>query len=481
MERAMRKNLLKTTVAIAVVGAFVASLHGTLAQDTSTDGYYFWKLGHLDGPHDSSRALGISRDGKVAVGSTKVVDFYHAWRMDIDWVLSTETDGIPPLYNELQVQEDIGVIAPSQPSAAYAASDMLSTPVYDLSAGNYFDWGGSLPVGGAKIGKIPYAVEWIPEFISNEHGELVPTYLAAPDFGGGATAIMAYDVTSDGRFIVGTGANQRGEKGFIIDNTLPLDAEGKPIKFPVTVTDTVTAQSLQTSNLQAVSASSTLPLVVAGYGAAKTGNRAFVATNPTLDSSVPAVTFETTALLPMIAGGKYAEAYAMTPDGAIIAGRSDSPRGPQACIWFKDDTGLWVVKALGGLSKKTLNSVATSIAYRPGSPVGELIVVGYSATILSPSEAFVWTGNPVLLDDWIGYMFDLEYILIKTGAGEPSGMGSSWILNQATGVAFGVDGTRIVGWGTNPEGGEDAFLVTAFPFGELDLTYESVVIKDKKK
>jgi hypothetical protein len=32
--------------------------------------FYFWKLGHMDGPHDSSKALGISRDGKVAVGST---------------------------------------------------------------------------------------------------------------------------------------------------------------------------------------------------------------------------------------------------------------------------------------------------------------------------------------------------------------------------------------------------------------------------
>ena len=37
----------------------------------------------------------------------------------------------------------------------------------------------------------------------------------------------------------------------------------------------------------------------------------------------------------------------MTPDGAIIAGRSDSPKGPQACIWFGTTTGEWVVKATG--------------------------------------------------------------------------------------------------------------------------------------
>ena len=79
--------------------------------------FWFWKLGHMDGPHTSSKALGISRDGKTAVGATLVVDFERAWRCDIDWTITTD-DGEPPLYNELQVQEDMGVIAPSYPSAA---------------------------------------------------------------------------------------------------------------------------------------------------------------------------------------------------------------------------------------------------------------------------------------------------------------------------------------------------------------------------
>ena len=101
------------------------------------------------------------------------------------------------------------------------------------------------------------------------------------------------------------------------------------------------------------------------------------------------------------------------------------------------------------------------------------MVVGYSQSILYPSEAFVWAGNPVLEPDdgeeFIGYMYDLEYILIKTGAAEASSMGSSWILNQATGVALNEDLTaRIVGWGTNPEGGIEAWLVDGFPYGELE-------------
>ncbi len=91
--------------------------------ETPIDDFYFWRWGHMDGPHDSAKALGISRDGRTAVGSTVVVDFERAWRSDIDWAIATD-DGVPPLYNELQVQEDIGVIAPSRPSAAYASSDM---------------------------------------------------------------------------------------------------------------------------------------------------------------------------------------------------------------------------------------------------------------------------------------------------------------------------------------------------------------------
>jgi len=48
----------------------------------------------------------------------------------------------------------------------------------------------------------------------------------------------------------------------------------------------------------------------------------------------------------------------------------------------------------------------------------------------------------VLEDDGIGYLYDLEYILIKTGAAETSLMGSMWVLNEATGVSD--DGSRIV-------------------------------------
>jgi len=419
---------------------------------------YYWRLGHMEGPHDSSQALGISRDGKTAVGATVVVDFQRAWRCDVDWAIATD-DGVPPLYNELQVQEDIGIIAPSRPSAAYASSDMTSTPTgYDLPNLS-LDWGGSMPVGTIMAGTVSNSIEWmLPVLDSVDEGD----YVMIPDFGGGISEMMAKDASADGLVMVGYGNNKRGPLAFRADMTDPL----LPVLKTLTITDSIyTEQTLQWTVAEAVSADG---LWIAGYGGTKRGNRAFV--TQVLDPATDPITLSS-VVLPLLGGGQFNEAYAMTPDGAVVAGRSDSSKGPQACIWFVDGTtGEWVVKGLGGLSKKKYDSVAAGIAYKVGSDAGDLMVVGRSQSILYPSEAFVWTGNPVLEDDGVGYLYDLEYILIKTGAAELSGMGSQWILNEATGVS--AAGDRIVGWGVNPEGGIEAWLVTGFPFDTPVFTHE---------
>ena len=159
------KSVLCTIVGVLAVGMLLAVGTFRSAEALDTE-FYFWRLGHMDGPHDSSKALGISRDGKTAVGSTLVVDFQRAWRCDIDWAIATD-DGVPPLYNELQVQEDIGVVVPSQYSAAYASSDMTSSPTgYDLPNRN-LDWGGSTPVGTLNVGRVSYAAQWLlPEALN---------------------------------------------------------------------------------------------------------------------------------------------------------------------------------------------------------------------------------------------------------------------------------------------------------------------------
>jgi uncharacterized membrane protein len=449
--------------------------------------FWFWRLGHMDGPHDSSKAFGISRDGKVAVGSTVVVLFDEAWRLDIDWAISTG-DGQAPLYNELQVQEKIGG------EAAYAASDMDVDENGDtidclyvrddkenpLPGDENFDWCGSLPVGTLTTGTVSYAAEWlwVDTFYDDTAEE--PNYLAIPDFGGGISDMRAKDVSADGTIIVGTGNTMTGLQAFRADTTV-VDEDLVPIPVQLTITDEFyTEQTLQTSSAEAVSADGT---IIAGFGGTSTGNKAFVTTFLGIDETTGEAILES-YVLPAIDGGKWSEAYAMTvtDEGAIyIAGRSDSPKGPQACIWFPGDdpetpeVETFLVKGLGGLSTKKYDSVATGIVFRGDPDVGDLMVVGYSKSILYPSEAFVWSGNPVDTDpeNPVGYMYDLEYILIKTGAGEYSGMGSRWILNEATGVALNADGTaRIVGWGTSPEVGIEAWLVGEYPAGELVFTHD---------
>lgn len=449
---------MKTRNLIIIVGACAVLLlaAGTTTAQDSSDGFFFWRWGHMAGPHDSSKALGISRDGRTAVGATVVVDFQRAWRSDIDWAIST-ADGVPPLFNELQVQEDIGIIAPSEPSGAYASSDMTYTPTYDLPNLN-LDWGGSMPVGTIMGGTVSYGIEWLlPVLDSVDEGDFVKIQ----DFGGGLADMKALDVSADGMIMVGYGNNKRGQVGFYADMTDPL----LPVVKMLTIQDAVTLQTLRSSSAQAVSADG---LVIAGYGSTKKANRAFVTT--VLDATTDPITLEST-ILPMLGGGKFAEAYAMTSDGVVIAGRSDSPKGAVACIWFVDGTtGEWVIKEIGALSKKNKDAVATGITWRPGDLVGDLMVVGYSRTILYDSEAFVWTGNPVVEDDGIGYFYDLEYILTKTGAAELSDCGSEWIMVQATGVSD--LGDRIVGWGINPEGGVEAWVVAGYPVGELVFTHE---------
>jgi uncharacterized membrane protein len=450
----LNKMMILKIITIALVGMLN---HGVHAQDVE-ERCWFWRWGHMDGPHTASYALGVSRDGKTAVGSTLVVDFQRAWRSDIDWAIATD-DGEPPLYNELQVQEDVGVVAPSTPSWAYAASDMTYVPTYDKRE-LVLDWGGSTVVGSRNAKTVSYAVKWLlPVLDSVDDGD----YIEIPDFGGGISEMVAKDVSDDGSIMVGYGHNKRGPLAFYADVTDAL----LPVVKTLTIQDAVTLQSLQWTKAEAVSADG---MIIAGTGGLTRGNRAFVTT--VVDSSTDPITLEST-ILPMLGGGKYAEAYAMTPDGTVIAGRSDSPKGPQACIWFIDETtGAWVVKGLGSLSQKNVDSMATGVTYRPNSAVGDLIVVGYSRTNLYASEAFVWTGNAVLEEeeDEIGYFYDLEYILTKLGVGEASGMGSDWVLNQATGIS--AAGDRIVGWGVNPEGGIEAWIVTGYPYDELVFTHE---------
>jgi uncharacterized membrane protein len=434
----------------------------------------------MDGPHTLSKALGISRDGKTAVGEALVVSFVRAWRLDIDWAISTG-DGTPPLYNELQVLEDLGVVAPSRPSAAFGASDQTADTddscVYDKSALT-LDFCGSVVVGNFRIGNVVYAAEWLAPVLDDLDED--HDYATIQDFGSGADYMTAKDVSRDGQMMVGYGNNNQGPVAFWAElEQHPTDPEAKIlVMYSLAVTDG--EKNLKWAIAEAVSEDG---YEIVGYGGTAgkgSRDRAFYSKVLGFDQITDAITLES-YLLPNLLGGQNAKAHAMTKnldgDRVFIVGECESSKGWMACLWFVDETsespGGWVVKALGSLSSNEVQSVATGVAYRelPVPTVGELIVVGNSLSNQDPSEAFVWSGNPSLVDEPdTGYFYDLEYIVTKTGAGAVSDMGSNWILKEATGIS--ESGDRIVGWGISPEGGIEAWAVTGFPLGELDLSKE---------
>lgn len=217
---------------------------------------HFWRLRHMDGPHDSSKAQGESRDGKVAVGSTLDVDFQRARSLDIDRGIATD-DGLPPLFNELQAQEDIGTVVLSPMSTADAASDVTCiSHIYDKSSNDSLKlgWCGSTPVGSLGVGTVSYAAQWLlPASDSLDEGE----YCTIPDFGGGLPEMQAVDVSAEGSIIAGYGNTERGLRGRRADTAVVGEDE---VSIPVQLEtrNDPTEQTLRSSSAQAVSADGTI-------------------------------------------------------------------------------------------------------------------------------------------------------------------------------------------------------------------------------
>ena len=378
------------------------------------------------------------------------------------------------------MQEDLGVVRPSFPSAAYAASDMTGIAAGETCIGYdrenmILDWCGSTVVGFSDSKRVSYAEQWLlPVMDSLDTGDNIDI----PDFGGGLAEMRAFDVSVDGAIMVGYGQDRRGAVGFRADMTDPMtDPLLPPTVDELEITDALEGITLQNVKAYAVSEDGN---IIVGTGSLRRGNRGFITTVLAEATDTEPIVLES-YVLPVLGGGGFAEAYALAtaPDGVggflkFVAGKCDSPQGVQACIWYEGDNDVgervWLVKALGSLAPQSVDSEATGIAYRPGSLVGDLMVIGRSRTNLYASEAFVWTGNPTLEEEEIGYFYDLEYILTKTGVGEASSMGSDWVLTEVNGVS--AAGDRIVGWGINPEGGDEAFVVTGYPYDELIFTHE---------
>ena len=138
----------------------------------------------------------------------------------------------------------------------------------------------------------------------------------------------------------------------------------------------------------------------------------------------------------VVGGTGSGEASGINAAGTVIVGRGGTSAGTEAFRW-EAATGA---VGLGDLPGGTYFSSANGV-----SDDGD-VIVGYANYNLGVSDAFLWT--PTL------GMVNLQDHLVALGVTGLSG----WSLRRAEAVSD--DGTTIVGWGYNPSGSIEAFLVT---------------------
>jgi len=132
-------------------------------------------------------------------------------------------------------------------------------------------------------------------------------------------------------------------------------------------------------------------------------------------------------------GGTYSDAYAASYDGSVIVGRSSSDAGMEAFRWTQSDG----MAGLGGLADEP-DGVAYAVS-GDGS-----VIVGHSTSDEYYGEAFIWDaehGMRPLADMLADYGFDV----------------AGWELREARGIS--ADGLTICGWGINPGGQHEAWVV----------------------
>jgi probable HAF family extracellular repeat protein len=136
------------------------------------------------------------------------------------------------------------------------------------------------------------------------------------------------------------------------------------------------------------------------------------------------------------AGGAFeSEALGISADGNVIVGYGTTAAGTEAFRWT---TGGGMA-GLGDLPGGGFASAAFDT-----SADGSLIV-GRGATA-SGSEAFLWTES-------LGMVSLKDYLLDANATGL-----AGWTLRNA--YAVSADGSTIVGYGTNPDGFDEAFIAT---------------------
>jgi probable HAF family extracellular repeat protein len=141
------------------------------------------------------------------------------------------------------------------------------------------------------------------------------------------------------------------------------------------------------------------------------------------------------------------QAWDLSADGSVIVGSSSSATGVQAYRWTEESGMVGLGYLPGGFSYSTANAVSAD---------GSVIVGGGNSIPLTfPNVAFVWTSA--------SGMQPIKDVLIAAGLGASI---EGWQLQTATDVS--ADGRTIVGYGINPSGWLEGWVAT-LPVLGLDI------------
>ena len=230
------------------------------------------------------------------------------------------------------------------------------------------------------------------------------------DLPGGTFTCSALNVSADGRVVVGWGMSDRG-----FEATKWISADG-----PDELGDLPGGEFRSAATL--VSTDGTL---IVGYGHSEQGTELV---RWSQDGRI-----ESLGDLP--GGDVSCEPFGISFFGLAIVGQGYSSQGQEAFLW----TSAKGMSGLGDLPSGSFHSVAFDVSNDGTRVVG-------MGTTRRGEEAFLWEEGTGLRP--------LSGVLLGLGVTSHQ----RWILHRATGISG--DGTTIVGYGTNPDGKREAWVIS---------------------
>ena len=289
----------------------------------------------------------------------------------------------------------------------------VMTDLGDLSGGEFFSAANGVSAHGSVVVGSSSSALGYREAFHWEAGEMI----GLGDLLGGQFESHALNVSSDGSVIVGYGSSVSGEEAFRWEAGVMSGLGDLPGgKFESRACDVSSDGS-----------------IVVGYGHSTTGPEAF-----------RWKTYIMTGLGDLPGGDFNSKALGMSADGSVVVGESLTVSGWEAFLW---EDGEMI--GLGDLPGGQFQSCAYSVSADGSVVVG----MGYSD---SGTEAFIWDADKG--------MRRLQDVLVGDLGLDLTG----WTLRYACDISD--DGLTIVGWGINPEGNREGWIVT-FPGSGPSIIY----------